>query len=227
MKSGLGALIFDMDGVLINSEPLWRRAEIETFAGVGLMLEDADCFQTQGLRIDEAVAFWYECAPWKRRSPEEVSQAIVRRVAELIRIEGQPMPGALTAIDWISDSNWRLGLASSSSISLIETVLDRFDIAPLFECICSAEDEKFGKPDPGVYLSAARALGLNPRVCVAIEDSVHGMDSALSAGMRCIVIAPPETRDDTRFETATLRLDSLRDLPDALAALDETPLGGI
>jgi HAD superfamily hydrolase (TIGR01509 family) len=220
MKSGERALIFDMDGVLIDSEPLWRRAEIEIFGEVGLALEEADCLQTTGLRIDEVVAFWYERAPWTGRSHDDIAKTIVSRMAELIRSEGEPMPGALMSIEWASKSTWRLALASSSSKLLIETVLDRFGIVDLFEFTRSAEDETSGKPHPDVYLSAARDLRLEPGACVAIEDSVHGVTSARSAGMRCIAIPPPETRDDARFATATLRLDSLRDLPEALEALE-------
>ena len=224
MKSGERALIFDMDGVLIDSEPLWRRAEIETFGEVGLALEEADCYQTTGLRIDEVVAFWYERAPWTGRSHDDVAKTIVSRMAELIRREGEPMPGALSSIEWASKSSWRLALASSSSKLLIETVLDRFGIVDRFEFTRSAEDETSGKPHPDVYLSAARDLRLDPGDCVAIEDSANGVISATSAGMRCIAIPPPEIRDDARFETATLRLDSLRDLPEALEGLGEVQL---
>jgi sugar-phosphatase len=220
MQSIERALVFDMDGVLIDSEPLWRRAEIEVFAQVGLVLEESDCFQTQGLRIDEAVRFWYERAPWTDRSCDDVAKSIVGRLADFIRSQGEPMPDALTSIEWALNSSWRLALASSSSKFLIETVLDRFGIKSLFECTRSAEDEISGKPHPDVYLSAARELRLEPRTCVAVEDSVHGMASALSAGMRCIVVPPPEIRNDPRFAAATLRLDSLRDLPGALEALE-------
>jgi beta-phosphoglucomutase-like phosphatase (HAD superfamily) len=219
--SGERALIFDMDGVLIDSEPLWRRAEIEALGEVGLVLEDADCFQTQGLRIDEAVAFWYQRAPWIGRSCEDVASSIVSRMALMIRSEGEPIPGALSSIDWAANSNWRLALASSSPNFLIETVLDRFEIAHHFECARSAEDEKYGKPQPDVYLSAARDLRLEPGVCVAVEDSANGVDSAISAGMRCIAVPPAETRSDARFEAATLKLGSLQDLPAALEQLEE------
>ena len=221
MQNGERALVFDMDGVLIDSEPLWRRAEMETFREVGLVLAEADCFQTQGLRIDEAVAFWYERAPWIGRSCEDVATSIVSRMASMIRSEGEPIPGALSSIEWAANSNWRLALASSSSNFLIETVLDRFEIAHHFECTRSAEDEKYGKPQPDVYLSAARDLRLEPRVCVAIEDSANGVDSAISAGMRCIAVPPDETRSDARFEAATLKLRSLQDLPAALEQLEE------
>ncbi len=213
---GERALIFDMDGVLIDSEPLWRRAEIEQFATVGLRLKEADCLETQGLRIDEAVAFWFERAPWTGPTSDAVAAAIVERMVQLIESEGEPMPGVLDALDWAAASRWRLALASSSSKRLIETVLGRFDLTGRFEIRRSAEDEQFGKPSPDVYRSAARDLRLDPGACVAIEDSAHGVASALAAGMPCIAIPPPETRDDPRFETACLCLESLTDLPNAL-----------
>ena len=221
-KSFERALIFDMDGVLIDSEPLWRRAEIEIFAEVGLQLEEADCYQTQGLRIDEAVAFWFERSPWAGRSQTDVSNSIVARMVELIRGSGEPMPGVFGAIEWAVAAEWRLGLASSSSKLLIQTVLERFGLLDRFECTRSAEDEKAGKPHPDVYLSTARELAIAPAACVAVEDSAHGVHSALAAGMRCIAIPPAETRDDARFESATLRLDSLERLPEALTALTES-----
>ena len=210
------ALIFDMDGVLIDSEPLWRRAEIELFATVGLQLEEADCLETQGLRIDEAVGFWFERSPWPGSPPSEIATAIVDRMVQLIENEGEPMPAVLDTLTWAASSSWRVALASSSSHRLIKTVLTRFELIEHFEVTRSAEDEALGKPDPGVYRSTARDLQLDPSACVAIEDSANGVASALAAGMRCIAIPPPETRDDPRFKEATIRLESLRELQEAL-----------
>ena len=226
-RTGGHALIFDMDGVLIDSEPLWRRAEIEIFGEVGLVLTEADCLQTQGQRIDEAVAYWYARSPWAGRSCENIVESVVTKMSELIRSEGEPMRGALAAIEWAATSPWRLALASSSSKFLIETVLDHLDMADRFECRRSAEDEKSGKPHPDVYLSVARELAVDPVGCIAIEDSINGVLSAMSAGMRCIAIPPPETREDARFEAATMRLDSLRGLPEAITALCEGSPGPV
>jgi len=219
MDSADRAMIFDMDGVLIDSEPLSRRAEIAIFPEVGLEPVEADCYQTQGLRIDEAVAFWFERAPWSGRSCEDVAESIVARMAELIRSEGEPMPGVAAALDWAMASSWRLAVASSSSNFLIETVLERFGFRDLFECTRSAEDEQRGKPHPDVYRSAAQDLELEPRACIAIEDSAHGVASALAAGMRCVAVPPPETRDDPRFAVASMRVASLHELPGAIALL--------
>ena len=210
------ALIFDMDGVLIDSEPLWRRAEIENFAKVGLSLGDSDCMLTTGLRIDEAVAYWHARSPWSGPSCSQVAVEIVARVAELIREEGQLMRGAGAALDWASRSGWRLALASSSPSFLIETTLDHLEIRHFFEVVRSAEDEAAGKPHPDVYLSTARDLGLEPEVCTAIEDSANGVAAALAAGMRCLAVLPRETRGDPRFAASTAILESLAEIEETL-----------
>jgi HAD superfamily hydrolase (TIGR01509 family) len=210
------ALLFDMDGVLIDSEPLWRRAEIEVFAEVGLELSEQDCRETQGLRIDDAVAYWYTRFPWSGKSCESVAEAIVERVAELIRADGKPLPGVHRAISDASERGWRLGLASSSSQFLIDTVLDHFELRAAFEITRSAEHEAYGKPHPAVYLSTAIALSIDPRRCVAIEDSLNGVVSAIAAQMSCIAIPAPESRDDPRFAIASMRLASLESLGEAL-----------
>ncbi len=214
------ALVFDMDGVLIDSEPLWRRAEIEIFATVGLELSEADCHETTGLRMDEAARYWFDRKPWKGPSPEGIASTVVDRMVGLVLCEGECMPGARESLAAAKAAGWRIGLASSSSMRLIETVLDGFEMREAFEVICSAEQEVHGKPHPDVYLSTLRDLGLDGAECVAIEDSANGVVSALAAGMRCIAIPPPETRGDPRFEAASWRLDSLRELPKALPQIE-------
>jgi len=213
-------LIFDMDGVLIDSEPLWRRAEIELFAEVGVTLSEEDCRRTQGLRIDEVVDWWAERRPWSGRSRQSMARSVVERVAELIREEAHPLPGASRALDVARRRGWRIALASSSPGHLIRAVLERFGWEGAFECTRSAENESHGKPHPAVYLSTAAALGLAPNVCVAIEDSGNGVLSASSAGMRCLAIPDPEAAGDPRFAIATARLDSLERLEEALETLE-------
>jgi sugar-phosphatase len=217
----VGALLFDMDGVLIDSEPLWRRAEIEIFGDVGLPLTESDCERTQGLRIDEAVGYWFARAPWPGTSCEDVARAIVDRVAGLIGKEGKPLPGVHRSLEIARAQGWRLGLASSSPAFLIETVLDRFGLQDAFEATHSAQSEPFGKPHPAVYLSTAASMGIDPSHCVAIEDSVNGVISAIAARMRCIAIPAPENGRDPRFAIATRRLASLETLDEALNELME------
>ena len=214
------ALVFDMDGVMIDSEPLWRRAEVTCFGEVGLTLQESDCIQTTGLRIDEAVGYWFERHPWQGASVDEVAAKIIERMRETIHAQGEPMAGVFESIEAAQSLGWRLGLASSSPKVLIEAVLERFELTSCFEAVCSAEDEERGKPAPDVYLAAVRALALEPRDCVAIEDSANGVVSATAAGLRCIAIPEPDTRDDARFDRALWRFDRLTELPAALPAIN-------
>jgi sugar-phosphatase len=203
------AAIFDMDGLLVDSEPLWKRAEQEVFGGLGIQLSDEDCEQTLGLRTDMVVAHWHERRPWTSPSPESVADAIDARVVELVAGHGRAMPGALTALESVHRAGLAIGLATSSPVSLIETVLDTLEIGWIITVACSAMDEEFGKPDPAVYLTTARKLGVPPPECAAFEDTVVGVRSAKAAGMRVIAVPAHENFDDPGFDIADRKLRSL------------------
>lgn len=210
------AVIFDMDGLLIDSEPLWRRAEIEVLARVGVPLTEADCMRTTGLRIDAVVAFWQRERPWVGATPVEVAERIVTRVIELVNAEGALLPGAREALDFFAARGLPLGLASSSPRRLIDAVLACLRLAERFAVVCSAEGLPRGKPDPAVYLHAAARLRHDPRRCLAIEDSLPGVLAAVAAGMGCIAVPAAEHQGDPRLQRATVVLGSLAEIDDAL-----------
>jgi len=212
------AVIFDMDGLLIDSEPLWRRAEIEVLGGLGVHLTETDCMRTTGLRIDEVVAFWQRERPWAGPPVEAVAARIVSRVIELVRAEGELLPGATEVLERLGAHGLALGLASSSPKRLIDAVLACFGLGDRFVAVCSAEGEARGKPDPAVYLHTAARLGHDPRRCMAIEDSIPGVLAAVAAGMGCIAVPAPEHRSDPSLRSATVVLGSLTELDDALWA---------
>lgn len=218
-RVGLRAVIYDMDGVLIDSEPVWRRVEIDVFASVGVALTEADCRETMGLRIDEVVRLRRERQPWSGASDQEVGRRILDGVVEHVRAEGAPIDGALDSIRSARRAGLRCGVASSSPRPLIAAVVDRLGIAGDIDVICSAEDEKRGKPAPDVYLRAASLLGVPAASCLAIEDSVSGVLSARAAGMQCVAIPDPLVASDPRLAAASLRLTSLRELDGALLTL--------
>jgi len=199
-----------MDGLLIDSEPLWRRAEISVLHAVGIPLTDEMCKETMGSRLDEMVAYWHARFPWTGKSQEKIGMEILDQVTALISNEGQPMPGVVEVLDLLVEQNKSLALASSSPCELIEAVLDRLDIKHAFPVVCSAVNEKLGKPDPGVYLTAASKLGIDPNRCVAFEDSPAGVASAKAAGMSVVAVSQ-ETRKEKLFQ-AELVVDSLEEL---------------
>ena len=204
--------MFDLDGLLIDSEPLWREAEIEVFGSIGVRLTDEMCASTMSLRIDEVVEHWYRLFPWEGPEKPEVERRVVDRLISLLREKGIPLPGIDTALTSFRSLGLRLALASSSTHRIIEAALDRLGLGEEFEVILSAEDEVAGKPDPAIYLSAASALRVPPESCIALEDSLNGVLAAKAAGMTCIAI-PVGTLDyPSGGPEADLTLGSLEEV---------------
>ncbi|MEW5854656.1 MAG: hexitol phosphatase HxpB [Myxococcota bacterium] len=212
------AVIFDMDGVLIDSEPLWQDAEVEVFRSVGVPLQHADCVQTMGLRIDEVVQHWHRRHPWEAPSLREVEARILDRVCELIRTRGEGTEGVGAAVESVMRRGWKLALASSSPHRVIAAVLERVGLSRAFSTVHSAQDEPLGKPHPGVYLTTAARLGCPAVTCVAVEDSLNGVIAAKAARMSCVAIPHPTFRADPRFSLADVVLPSLRELHEELWA---------
>jgi HAD superfamily hydrolase (TIGR01509 family) len=209
---GLRAVIFDMDGVLVDSEPVWRRVEIEVFDALGVTLTEADCRDTMGLRVDEVVQLWHERTPWTGASTAAVADRIVAGVVQHVGSRGVAIAGAQQAVETVRRAGLLVAVASSSPPALISAVMERLGLAAAVDVTCSAMEVSRGKPAPDVYLHTASLLGAPPAGCLAIEDSVNGMLSARAAGMLCMVIPERGVAPDPRLASATLRLDSLLDL---------------
>ena len=177
-----------MDGLLVDTEPLWQDAEIEVFATVGLHLDRPACRETQGLRVDEAVAYWYDRHPWPDADVPALAERLVDRVADLMRSHAVPMAGADALIELTRARGMGVALASSSTWRMIEAVLTHFGWTHRFDVVHSAEAELYGKPDPAIFLTTARRLGVEPGSCVVFEDSVNGILAAKAAGMACVAV---------------------------------------
>lgn len=206
------AVIFDMDGLLIDSEPLWQKAEIEVFREVNVFLNHILCRQTTGLRIDEVVDYWYHKFPWKSIGKRELTEDIIKRVIELISREGEAKDGVGEILDFLTRKNVKIALASSSAYSIIDTVLNRLGIKEVFEEIYSAAEEEYGKPHPGVYLTTAKKLQIKPQECLVLEDSLNGVIAAKAAQMKCVAI--PELFPDyhPKYIIADLVMKSLSEV---------------
>jgi len=217
----VGAVVFDLDGLLIDSEPFWRQAEIECFAAVGLHLTEDQTRQTMGLRIDDAVRHWWERSPWEGMSPVQMERAVTARVAELIESRGEPMPGAREVISLCHGRGIPMAVCSGSYAVVIEAALDRLGITDATSAWHSAEWEPLGKPHPGAYLSTAAKLKVDPTTCLAFEDSFNGAISAKAARMRVVAVPEPAARNSPRWGFCDLVLGSLAEFDvDALAALE-------
>jgi sugar-phosphatase len=207
----MNAAIFDMDGLLIDSEPLWQEAEITVFRSVGVMLTRELCRETMGLRLDEVVSYWYGRFPWRGASLKAVEEKILAVVGRLVIERGKPMPGVREVVDVLRAANYELAVASSSPMSLIEASLKKFGFTEYFSVLHSADAEEEGKPHPGVYISTISRLGASPGDCVAFEDSVVGVHAAKAAGTRVIAVPDAANARDPGFAKADVVLSSLTD----------------
>jgi mannitol-1-/sugar-/sorbitol-6-/2-deoxyglucose-6-phosphatase len=214
------AVVFDMDGVLVDSEPIWRAVEREVFVGVGIEVTDQDLLETMGVRVADVVDRWHRRSPWDEPSRDEVARSIVDGVAAAIEREGAFNQEAIRVIDYVAGLGLGLALASSSPMRLIRSVLSIGGLVDRFDVVLSAEDEERGKPDPAVYVSAARELGVLPERCLAVEDSINGVRSAKAAGMVCVAVPVSGATDG--FEAADLVLGSIAELDDRIWASTET-----
>jgi mannitol-1-/sugar-/sorbitol-6-/2-deoxyglucose-6-phosphatase len=227
------AVVLDMDGVLIDTEPVWRAAESDVFAGLGIALSESDMLDSTGQPIEELIPIWRQRSPSGGRgsglagaslagaslagaslSDAEVAGLVIDRVIAHVKAEGQPMPGVTAAIALFERCGLRLAIASSSPRRLIDAVCDRLGLGGI-DVRCSAMDEARGKPAPDVYLTAARRLEVAPVSCLAVEDSLNGLASARAAGMTCVAVPDPLLAADPRYRDADLVLRSLTDLDDA------------
>lgn len=206
------AVIFDMDGVLIDSEPFWQESEMDAFGRAGLALTREMCLQTMGLRVDEVVEYWRRRHPFDDAPAGALEDAIIGGVVERILSEGEAREGVAHALRFFRARGVRVALASSSSYRLIGAVTERLGLAAEFEVVYSAEEEEYGKPHPGVYLTTARRLGVAPAECLAVEDSFNGVLAAKAARMTCVAVPEPAQRRDPRFSIADAVLDSLADV---------------
>jgi HAD superfamily hydrolase (TIGR01509 family) len=183
-------IIFDMDGILIDSEPLWKIAEIEAFAKVGLNTTETDFEESVGLRIDEVVKLWHAKVKWTNKTVKEVEDDIVNILIREIKSQGKELLGVTDLLKKLKFKGFKIGLATSSYQRIIDAVLEKLNIGEYFDICHSAEHEIHGKPHPSVFITTAKKLGVSPIDCLVFEDSLNGVIAAKAARMK--VIAVPE-----------------------------------
>ncbi|TVQ40316.1 MAG: hexitol phosphatase HxpB [Wenzhouxiangella sp.] len=207
----LDAAIFDMDGLLIDSEPLWQDAEISCLGPLGVPVTRDLCRASAGQRLDEVLADWYQRFGWEGPNLEEMHGRVMEEVTRLILARGQALPGALEVIASMRAAGLKTAIASSSPPQLIDAVVKKLGIGPVLDLTHSGVDEERGKPDPAVFLSTARRLGVSPERCLVFEDAPAGVTAAHRAGMRVIAIPSVVGPDHPAFAVADQVLASLLD----------------
>jgi HAD superfamily hydrolase (TIGR01509 family) len=213
------AVVFDVDGVLIDSEPVWERVRRTFVAERGGRWPDDAQDRLMGMSTAEWSAYLSEdfglCL-----SPSQVAEGVTAAMAAEYQAHLPLLPGAVDAVRALS-ARWPLAVASSAPKSLIEAVLDASGLRQAFAAAVSSEEVPRGKPAPDVYLEAAKRLGIPPASCAAIEDSSNGLRSASAAGLTVIAVPRPEYPPAAdALQQARAVLDSLTELtPDTIAVL--------
>jgi HAD superfamily hydrolase (TIGR01509 family) len=219
----IGAVVFDLDGLLLDTEQVWDEVREALTRKRGGHWHDRAQAEMMGMSSTEWSRYMHEELGLSE-SPEELNRLVVEQMQGRYRERLPLVDGATEAVRRIG-ARWPLGLASSSNRPLIDLALELMVVADLFRATVSSEEVERGKPAPDVYLEAARRLGVRPRDVVAIEDSANGIRSAKAAGMRVIAIPNPHfpPPDDVLAE-ADLVLDSLAGLtPDAVESASSRP----
>lgn len=212
MLTGIKAVIFDMDGVIIDSEPLWRRAMIQSFQEIGIPFSDEHCRITTGLRFKEVAEFWFKKHGINHISIDEFDELVINRLCDLIKQEGKTMKGVMEALAFLKSKNLKIGIGTSSNTKLMNTVVDVLNIRPYFDELCSAEHMTYGKPHPMVYLTCAEKLGIHPLNCLVIEDSVNGIIAGKAAQMKVVAIPEDINKNNPKFSIADYSIDSLLEM---------------
>ena len=205
----ISAVIFDLDGIIIESEPLWKEVEKKVFAGIGLNLTTEMCRRTVGLDTNDTIKFWYTERPWNGKSIEQLYGEIIQGMRDTMQEKVELKEGFLITLQMIKRKSIPVAVATSSPRVLIETALNKFNILGEFDVLNSSEKEEYGKPHPGVYLTTAQKLQTEPRNCLAFEDSFNGAIAAKAARMKVVTVPDPADFNDRRFDFSDLKLSSL------------------
>jgi HAD superfamily hydrolase (TIGR01509 family) len=217
--SRIAAVIFDLDGVIVDSEAVWGEIRRRFTEETGGRWHEGALRDMMGMSSVEWSRYMHD-ELGVPLPPEEISAQVAKRVADLYRERLPLLPGAVDTVGSLAE-RWPLAVASSANRPLIDLVVELAGIADAFRVTVSSEEVERGKPAPDVYLEAARRLGVEPGQCVAVEDSTNGLRSAQAAGMAVIAVPnrdfPPDAES---LELADLVVDSLQELrPDVVRQL--------
>jgi HAD superfamily hydrolase (TIGR01509 family) len=208
-NSMIQAIIFDMDGLLVDSEPWWRVAENKVFGRLSVAPTEEEFEAMMGNRIQEVIAKWHAKYPWDNFDLKTTQDEIISEVATLVTRHSDLLPGVTDTLGFFRRKQIPMVVASSSPLLLIENLISHYDIANYFGSLHSAEFEAQGKPAPDVFLAAARYLNIDAKKCLVFEDSYNGVLAAKAAGMKCVAVPAAEHFNQERFDIADIKLSSL------------------
>jgi HAD superfamily hydrolase (TIGR01509 family) len=209
-------VIFDMDGLLIDSEPWWQEAGMETLREYDIELTLEQYHLTTGLRTKEWIDYWFSHFGISKTNALDAENAIVALAIEKIQAHAKPMPGIEYIFSFFAERHFRIGLATSSPLELVDTVVRLLGIAHWLQAVSSAGTLAYSKPHPQVYINCAELLGSSPLQCCCFEDSFNGLIAAKAARMKCIIIPSPDQFHLPKWGAADLKLSSLLEFDESM-----------
>lgn len=205
----IDTVLFDMDGLLLDTEPLWGESMLRISAQHNIPITGERFKETTGLRIYEVTDYWAHKYPWQGSTAKQVADEILDDIIALSKQRATVMPGVIQSLELLKKHQYKIGLASSSPMRMIDELVTHFNIKHYFDVITSADVVELGKPHPAVFLHAAKSLNASPLQCVVLEDSINGLLAGKSARMKVIMVPDVLNYHKPEFALADAKLTSL------------------
>lgn len=207
------AVIFDMDGTLIDSQPIWYQVSTDFFQQNGFPVTMDDMIKLTGSPVAKLVDYVLQTHGQKDKERAQLIMGLMDYAVSEILAAKPLMPNVKDVLAQLKQQGIKMAVASASPRNMLQGIVDSCGIAEYFDYLASAEELDYNKPHPAVYLHAAQQLGVNPTECFAVEDSVLGMISGKAATMKTVVIPAQAEWDDPRWTLADFKLTNIAELP--------------
>jgi HAD superfamily hydrolase (TIGR01509 family) len=207
----IDTVIFDMDGLLLDTEPLWGKSMFHIAQKHNIPVLPHQFKATTGLKIKEVVQYWEMHYPWEGESVDTITNEIIEHIIALSIVEGRVMPGAIALLDYLNEQGYKIGLATSSPTKMMQALINHYGLSHYFHVMTSADEVPYGKPHPAVFLKCAEHLNANVLKTLVLEDSFNGIIAGKAARMKVIAIPDAHHIKDDRFLAADKIISSLEE----------------
>jgi mannitol-1-/sugar-/sorbitol-6-/2-deoxyglucose-6-phosphatase len=208
----LDTVIFDMDGLLLDTEPLWGQSMLRVANAHNIPITADKFKETTGLKIHEVVHYWSIKYPWVGSPFEVVAEDILDDIIALAKKDGSIMSGVNQLLELLKINNFKIGVATSSPTRMMDALINHFNLNNYFSYMASADEVGFGKPHPAVFLHCAEKLNSTALKCLVLEDSLNGVIAGKAARMKVIAVPDDIHFNDVRYSLADMKLKSLKEL---------------
>jgi sugar-phosphatase len=208
----IDTVIFDMDGLLLDTEPLWGKSMMRIAQKHQIPILAHQFKETTGLKIHEVVAYWAIKYPWNGASVQDIAEEIIDDIIALSKAEGRVMPGVISLLESLTKKGFKLGVATSSPTRMLQELIAFFELKPYFIELSSADTVGYGKPHPAVFLYCAAQMKSEPLNCLVFEDSFNGIIAAKAARMKVIAVPDELHFNEPRFAAADKKIRSLEEV---------------